>query len=367
MAPDEDWTVVRLRREIREFAVAAAEKSGKTLREWLGDAILAAAHREDQDRGGSAESCLIGKSQAMQEVFSIIEQVGPIRTTVMIYGKTGTEKKEVAKAIHNRSPRGDKPFLDTNCSGLAEHQMEADLFGHERGAAADVKLLRRGLLERTHGGTLFLDEIGDMPLAVQHRFARVMESRTLQRMGGTEDVSVDVRVIAGTSRDLKKAVDEGSFRGDLYYRLNVVPITLPDLNDRLEDIPLLANHFMQRFALESNRHLREIPEEAMAILMSYPWPGNVHELENVIERAVALARGPAIMPSDLPRHLIGGASPVEGSLAKQANLEDLERDYIKGVLHRTRWHQIRAAAILGIDRRTLYRKIRQYNLKRTEE
>ena len=182
-------------------------------------------------------------------------------------------------------------------------------------------------------------------------------------MGGTRTIKIDVRVLAATNRDLKRAVEEVAFREDLYYRLNVVPITLPDLKDRQEDIPLLANHFMRKFAQESNQHIREISKEAMAILLSYPWPGNVRELENVIERAVTLGRGDIIMPEDLPPHLAGGAGPVERALSHEASLEDLECDYIHAVLRRTKWHQIRAATILGIDRRTLYRKIRRYGIK----
>ena len=310
---------------------------------------------------------VFGASSAMEEVVRLINQAAGIRANVMICGKRGTEKRSVAEAIHSRSSRGDKPFSDISCNGLAERTLESELFGHERGISPDAKTLRRGLLEISDGGTLFLDEIGDMPLTVQHKFIRVLESRTFRRIGGMQDISVDVRVITGTDRDLRKAVEQGTFREDLYYRLNVVPITLPDLKDRQDDIPLLARHFVQKFGQELNPAVREISREAMAMLLKYPWPGNIRELENVIERAVALGRGPAIQTTDLPPHLTAGAGPVEEALAKEATLEDLEREYIKAVLRRTSWHQIRAAAILGIDRRTLYRKIREYNLKPSEE
>jgi DNA-binding NtrC family response regulator len=361
--PQEDWTVVKIRREVHEVVLAAAEEAGKSLHEWLRDAVLAAADRKDPGRGASIGNCLIGKSLAMQQVLSIIKRVGAIRTNVMIYGKRGTEKSEVAEAIHDCSPRASKPFLDISCSGLAEHQLDAELFGHERGSSADAKALKRGLLEKSDGGTLFVEEIGDMPLVVQHRFTRFLESRSFRRIGGTQDISVDVRVIAGTDRDLKQGVEEGTFREDLYYRMNVVPITLPDLKDRQEDIPVLAMHFLRKFAQESNPAISEISREAMGILQGYQWPGNVRELENVIERAVALGHPPAILLANLPPHLADGAGPVQEALAREATLEDLEREYIKAVLRRTHGHQVRAAAILGIDRRTLYRKIRQYDLK----
>jgi len=312
-------------------------------------------------------SPLIGHSSAMREVFALIRQVSHIRVNVVIYGNKGTEKELVAKAIHNCSPRADKPFLDIDCTGVAENVLESELFGHERSTLQASKAVNRGLLETSNGGTLFLDAIGDMPLTVQRQFTQVLESRRFRRIGGTQDIPVDVRIIAGTNRDLKKAVAEAAFREDLYYSLNVVPITLPDLKDRQEDIPLLANQFVQKFAQELNTAIHGISKEAMTILLSYSWPGNLRELENVIERAIAMGGGPTIQPSDLPSDLTTRAGPVEKALTEEATLEDLEREYIVAVLRRTRWHQVRAAAILGIDRRTLYRKIRQYDLKPTEE
>jgi DNA-binding NtrC family response regulator len=206
-----------------------------------------------------------------------------------------------------------------------------------------------------------------MRLDLQAKILRALQEREVERVGGSRTIKIDVRVIAATNRDLKKAVEEGAFREDLYYRLNVVPITLPDLKDRPEDIPLLANHFVQKFGQESNSGIREISKEAMAILISHTWPGNVRELENVIERAATLGRGPAVQPNDLPPHLAGGTNPLERALAKEATLEDLEKDYIAMILRRTKGHQIRAATILGIDRRTLYRKIRRYGLRLNEE
>jgi two-component system response regulator AtoC len=310
---------------------------------------------------------LIGKSRAMQEVFGLIEQVAGSRSTVMVYGKSGTGKELVAKAIHYNSPRSAKAFIAVNCAAIPAELLESELFGHEKGAFTGAIATKVGKFELATGGTLFLDEIGHMRLDLQAKILRALQEREIERVGGTRTIKIDVRVLAATNRDLKKAIEDGSFREDLYYRLNVVPITLPDLKDRQEDIPLLANHFIQKFAPESNPAIHEISKDAMAILMSHTWPGNVRELENVIERAVTLGRGPAIEPRDLPPNLAGGTNPLERALAKEATLEDLEKDYIAMILRRTKGHQIRAASILGIDRRTLYRKIRRFSLKLGEE
>jgi len=306
---------------------------------------------------------LIGKSRAMQEIFGLIEQVAGSRSTVMVYGKSGTGKELVAKAIHYNSPRTSRAFVAVNCAAIPAELLESELFGHERGSFTGAIATKVGKFELATGGSLFLDEVGSMRLDLQAKILRALQEREVERVGGTRTIKIDVRVIAATNRDLKKAVEEEAFREDLYYRLNVVPITLPDLKDRQEDIPLLANHFVQKFAQESNPAIREISKEAMAVLMSHAWPGNVRELENVIERAVTLGHGPAVLSTDLPTHLAGGANPLERALAREATLEDLERDYIAMILQRTKGHQIRAATILGIDRRTLYRKIRRYGLK----
>jgi DNA-binding NtrC family response regulator len=310
---------------------------------------------------------LIGKSRPMQEIFGLIEQVAGSRSTVMIYGKSGTGKELVAKAVHYNSPRAAKTFVAVNCAAIPAELLESELFGHEKGAFTGAIATKVGKFELATGGTLFLDEIGHMRLDLQAKILRALQEREIERVGGTRTIKIDVRVLAATNRDLKRAIEEGTFREDLYYRLNVVPITLPDLKDRPEDIPLLANHFVQKFAQESSAAVREISKEAMTILMSHTWPGNVRELENVIERAVTLGRGPSVQPGDLPPHLAGGTNPLERALAKEATLEDLERDYIAMILRRTKGHQIRAASILGIDRRTLYRKIRRYGLKVGDE
>jgi nitrogen regulation protein NR(I) len=305
---------------------------------------------------------LTGKSPAMQEVFRLIEQVAPSKSTVMISGKSGTGKELVAKAIHYNSPRRDKRFVPVNCAAIPAELLESELFGHEKGAFTGAIQTKIGKFELANGGTLFLDEVGTMRLDLQAKILRALQEREFTRVGGTRTIQVDVRVIAATNQDLRQMVSEGLFREDLYYRLNVVPITVPPLRDRPEDVPLLANHFLKRFAEETGSGVTAISPAAMQILMGYAWPGNVRELENAIERAVTLARHPTILPEDLPQHFTATVSPVERAMALDCSLEDLERQYIQEVLKRTRGHQTRTAAILGIDRRTLYRKIRRYGL-----
>ncbi len=305
---------------------------------------------------------LTGKSPAMQEVFRLIEQVAPSKSTVMIYGKSGTGKELVARAIHYNSPRRDKRFVPVNCAAIPAELLESELFGHEKGSFTGAIQTKLGKFELANGGTLFLDEVGTMRLDLQAKILRALQEREFTRVGGTRTIQVDVRVIAATNQDLRHMVSEGAFREDLYYRLNVVPITVPALKERPEDIPLLATHFLKRFAEETGSVVTSISPAAMQILMNYAWPGNVRELENAIERAVTLARHPTILPEDLPPHFTATVSPVERAMALDCSLEDLERQYMQEVLRRTRGHQTRAAAILGIDRRTLYRKIRRYGL-----
>jgi DNA-binding NtrC family response regulator len=322
--------------------------------------------RSEMEWGHRFEN-LVGRNARMQEIYTLITRIADNNATVLLSGESGTGKEVLARAIHQQSNRGQRPFVAVNCAAIPAELLESELFGHEKGSFTGAIATKVGKFELATGGSLFLDEVGSMRLDLQAKILRALQEREIERVGGTRIIKIDVRVIAATNRDLKKAVEESTFREDLYYRLNVVPVTLPDLKDRQEDIPLLANHFMQKFAQESNSAIHELSKEAMAILLSYPWPGNVRELENVIERAVTLGRGPAIQPSDLPAHLAGGAGPVEKALVQEATLEDLERDYIRVILRRTKGHQIRAAAILGIDRRTLYRKIRRYNIRPTQE
>ncbi|MBI5166239.1 MAG: sigma-54-dependent Fis family transcriptional regulator, partial [candidate division NC10 bacterium] len=240
-----------------------------------------------------------------------------------------------------------------------------ELFGHERGAFTGAVITKKGKFELAHGGTIFLDEIGDMDLSLQSKILRVLQEGEFERVGGEKTITSDVRVIAATNQDLKAAVANRTFREDLYYRLSVIPIGLPELKDREEDIPLLAVHFLRKFSQELGAEAKEISKEAMNIFLNYPWPGNVRELENVIERAVLLGDHRSILPRDLPPHLRAPeAQPLDKALKEEATLEDLEHEYIGRVLEKTKGNQTRAARILGIDRRTLYRKVKKFALSR---
>jgi DNA-binding NtrC family response regulator len=314
-------------------------------------------------------SNILGKSKPMQDLFALIRKVAGSRTTVLVQGRSGTGKELVAKAIHYNSPRRDHPLVTINCSAIPKDPLESELFGHVKGAFTGAIAHKRGLFEESDGGSLFLDEIGELNLELQVKLLRVIQEHEIRRVGDTRTISVDVRLIAATNRDLVRAVKEGLFREDLYYRLNVIPITLPDLKARAEDIPVLATHFLTKYGQEADPPIDGISKEALRLLLEYDWPGNVRELENVIERAVILGHGPQILPEDLPAHLHTKQTPVphytKAVGAHRPTLEELERDYIATILRETRWHQMQAAHILGIDRRTLYRKIRTYELQPT--
>jgi DNA-binding NtrC family response regulator len=314
-------------------------------------------------------SNILGKSQPMRDLFALVRKVAGSRSTVLLQGKSGTGKELVAKAIHYNSPRRERPLVTINCSAIPKDLLESELFGHVKGAFTGAIAHKRGLFEEADRGSLFLDEIGELSLELQAKLLRVIQERELKRVGDTRTISVDVRLIAATNRNLADAVGEGIFREDLYYRLNVIPIILPDLKDRAEDIPLLATHFLIKYAKEADPPITGISKEAMRLLMEYDWPGNVRELENVIERSVILGRGPEIMPEDLPEPLRSRKPQARQEMGNagtpRPTLENLERDYIATVLRETRWHRMHAAQILGIDRRTLYRKIRTYGLRPT--
>ena len=306
------------------------------------------------------------------------------QTTVLIEGESGSGKELVARAIHYRSARADKPFLEINCAGLSEHLLESELFGHERGAFTDAKALKRGLLEIADGGTLFLDEIGDMPLAIQPKFLRVLENRIFRRVGGTRDISVDVRVITASNKDLSKLVERQSFREDLYYRLKVMPLTVPPLRERGNDILVLADLFIQEFNGMLKKRIQGYSAEAQQVLLVYSWPGNVRELRNVTERGMILAQGDIIAISCLPAEIqqLGGtvsAPPLpvatkgaDGEtpgtpMAEQppgvlGTLEEMEQRHIRGVLASVSGNRSQAARVLGISRSTLQDKIRRYGL-----
>ncbi len=302
---------------------------------------------------------LIGKSKPMQTVFELIRRVAGVRSTVLITGRSGTGKELVAKAIHYNSDRRDKPFVAINCAALPEALLESELFGHVKGAFTGASQNKPGLFEEADGGTLLLDEIGDLPPAMQAKILRTLEDRQVRRVGATTAVEVDVRLIAATNQELDERVRDGRFREDLFYRINVISIHLPPLAEHPEDIPLLAQHFLEKYAEQHRRPPKELSAEALKALMSYEWPGNIRELENAIERALALSTTPTIRPADLPATLtVNGAGLVTSGLAQGVALRDLEERYILEVLDQVRGNQVKAAQILGIDRKTLYRKLK---------
>jgi len=312
---------------------------------------------KEQYRERTRFESMIGQSRPMQEIFDLIRDVAPMDSTVLITGETGTGKGLAAKAIHTNSTRRDGPFVTVNCGAIPEHLMETELFGHQKGAFTDAKETKKGRLELAHGGTLFLDEIGEISMRMQIDLLRVLEDRVFYRVGGTQPIEADFRVIAATNRNLEEAIKAGAFREDLFYRLNVISFEMPSLIQRKEDIPLLAEHFLYRFAQETNKLTDKISREAMDEMMLYDWPGNIRELENAIERAVVVGKQREIMPEDLP---IFCHEPAPQT--KAFTLKDVEKAHIRQVLVENQWNIARSAKILGIDRSTLYSKIKRYNI-----
>jgi two-component system, NtrC family, response regulator AtoC len=308
---------------------------------------------------------LISKSPAMQAVFDLARTAARSNSTILILGESGTGKELLARAIHAESLRSQGTFVAVSCAALTETLLESELFGHEKGAFTGAAMRRKGKFEMADGGTLFLDEIGDITAKLQLDLLRVLEDRHFFRVGGSESVHVDVRIIAATNRDLPKAVADGSFREDLFYRLNVIPVHLPPLRDRLEDMPLLVEHFLEQLGAEMNRRVDDVATDAMGILMSHTWPGNVRELRNILERAIVVASGHVIQASDLglrrPPCVDGGGTGT------MASLEDVERHHIGRVLQDSAGNISQAARTLGIDRATLYNKLRKYNLRKDGE
>src|SRR5581483_9512274 len=301
---------------------------------------------------------IVGRSPPMLDVYKMVARVAPTLSTVLVVGESGTGKELVARAIHTNSPRAAGPFVAVNCTALTESLLESELFGHAKGAFTGAQAARRGLFEEAQGGTLFLDEIGDVGAKMQAQLLRVLQEGEIRRVGSSEAVKIDVRIVAATNRELDEEVKEGRFREDLYFRINVVTVRLPPLRERPSDIPLLVNHFLAKYAARERRADAGIAEEAMAALRRYAWPGNVRELENVIERSLALSKDGVILPSDLPGELSGaGHAPPQGLADDRPTLAELERRYIELVLSETGGNKKRAAEILGIDRRTLYRTL----------
>ncbi len=316
--------------------------------------------------GEGARARIIGRTAVMQRLFDMIERVAPMRATVLIVGETGTGKELVARAVHELSGRTRHCFVPVNCAALPETLLESELFGHMKGSFTGAIATRRGLFEEADGGTLFLDEISTIPESMQVKLLRVLQDRRIQRIGGTQLIPVDFRLLAATNVDLGQEVAAGRFREDLFYRLSVFPIHVPALRERREDIALLADHFRQRFARENGIESPRISAATLGRMMDYDWPGNVRELENAIERAVIMHAGAKEIRFESP--LRDRQRPERALLDRAAmeawNLERLEREYILSVLERTQGHQGRASDILGIDRRTLYRKLKQFRQER---
>lgn len=320
------------------------------------------SHLETQVRDRYRFDQIIGRSPTMLRVFQIIERVAPTNTTVLISGRTGTGKELVARAIHFNSTRASKPLVDINCGALPEQLVESELFGHQKGAFTGATETKKGLFETAHGGTLFLDEVQALRSDLQAKLLRALQERAIRRVGGRENIEIDVRVIAATNQNIADAVRRGEFREDLYYRLNVVQIFLPDLRERREDIPLLTDHFLNRYAEANYQEPRRFSNEAMRLLLSYDWPGNVRELQNAVEHALAIGTDLILTIADLPGHLSGlpGTTGSTNLVEEALTLEEVERRHVLNVLEKSGGNHARAAEILGIDRRTLYRKLDKY-------
>ncbi len=300
---------------------------------------------------------LIGKSPPMKRVLELIEMVAPTDTTVLITGESGTGKELVARAIHAFSPRRYMPMVVIHCGALTETLLESELFGHERGAFTGAQYRKKGKFEVADGGTVFLDEISDISLKTQTDLLRVLQEKEVVRVGGTQPIRVDFRCIAATNKNLEDLVKAGTFRPDLYYRLNVFTVPLPPLRERREDIPLLAEHFLNKYATAMNRPVPRLTPEVVDLLLTYDWPGNVRELENAVERALVISRGAEIQPAHFPFQL----QPHQSGNSQ--SLEEVERAHIERVVRQCQGNLSRAARILGIDRSTLYSKLRRYGLK----
>jgi len=306
---------------------------------------------------------VIGANPQIQQAYVFAAQVADSNASVLILGETGTGKEYLARAIHYQSPRADGPFLKVSCVALPETLLESELFGHEKGAFTNAVARRIGRFEMAEGGTLFLDEVGDMSPSIQLKLLRVLQEKQFERVGGSETLKVDVRIVAATNRDLRQAIAAGEFREDLYYRLNVITISLPPLRERKGDIPEFVNHFVRKYCKETGKDVEGVGPEGMSMLESYSWPGNIRELENCIQRAVILCQGRRISP----QHLVFGEDAGLLSSASSAaigpkSLAEMEREHIESVLAHCSWNQTQAASILRIDRKTLRNKIREYQL-----
>lgn len=310
---------------------------------------------------------MLGKSEAMRVVFRTLEKVADVKTTVLIQGESGTGKELVARALHSKSARAQKPFVAVNCGAIPETLLESELFGHKRGAFTDANADKKGLFEQADGGTLFLDEIGEMPLSLQVKLLRALQESTIRRLGDTRDVRVDVRLVAATVRDLEHEVKAARFREDLFYRLNVLPIHVPALRERRDDIPMLVEHFLAKNNARLSTHVREVAPDALKTLYDYDWPGNVRELENTLERAVVLTDSDVLSAADLPERLRRPrdvlAVPIDSDeLSIKKTTRVLEERLIRRALDKTRGNRTAAAKILEISHRALLYKIKEFGI-----
>jgi two-component system response regulator AtoC len=310
---------------------------------------------------------ILAKSQAMQEIFKTIAKIADFKTTVLVSGESGTGKELVARALHKRSSRRGGSFVAVNCGAIPENLLESELFGHKKGAFTDANADRRGLFEEADGGTLFLDEIGELPISLQVKLLRVLQDETIRRVGESRDQKVDVRIVAATHRDLTAEVKAGRFREDLFYRLNVLPIVVPPLRVRREDIALLVDHFVARNNSRLGTSIRGVDTEARRILVEYAWPGNVRELENTIERAMVLAEGDLLLAADLPERIREARDPVQvqlasGELSIKKTTRVIEETLIRRALQKTKGNRTRAAEVLELSHRALLYKIKDYKI-----
>lgn len=301
---------------------------------------------------------IIGKSHKMQEIYALIEDVGESDATVLVLGESGTGKELIARAIHHQSRRSQYPFVKVNCSALAETLLESELFGHVKGAFTGAYRDKIGRFELAQQGSIFLDEIGDISPNIQLKLLRVLQEREVERVGDSKVINVDVRIIAATNRNLRQLVDEGKFREDLFYRLNVIPVSIPPLRERKEDIPLLVDHFISRFNEQTGKNIVGITREALNILMDYTWPGNIRQIENAIEHAFVKSHGRSIEPVSLPMEVCMASKHFQATMVGPTD----ERETLLAALQRAGWNKAKASRDLGIDRVTLWRKVKKYNI-----
>jgi DNA-binding NtrC family response regulator len=311
---------------------------------------------------------LVGDSEAITQVFELIKKVADADSTILILGESGTGKELIAHALHYHSSRRDGPLIPVNCAAIPEELLESELFGHERGAFTHAVRTSVGRFEQAHGGTIFLDEIADMSPGLQVKILRVLQNRSFERLGGVKHIRVDIRVIAATNQDLEQLVRQGRFREDLYYRLNVIPIRVPPLSERVSDIPLLARHFLQEFSRKRNQPLKRLSPVVLELLQNYPWPGNVRELENLMERLVILTPGERVEVGDLPEKFRRAPAPgktpglSDGAIHLTAVVREFEKDLILKALRTSGWVKSRAAALLHLNRTTLLEKMKKQNI-----